>query len=100
MTVIETEVPWAEAILLNLGADKLTTMEYRELSPILDSTEQIRVPKLLGVFQVFVQSNFCCEEHVKNLSISCQSAAMRVYLMKLLGAKCLPPLSNNTFVRL
>jgi len=51
VTVIETEVPWAEDILLNLGADKLTTMEYRELSPILDSTEQIRVPKLLGVFQ-------------------------------------------------
>ena len=26
-----TEVPWAEAILLNLGADKVTTIEFREL---------------------------------------------------------------------
>jgi len=31
VSVIETEVPWAEAILLNLEADKVTTIEYRDL---------------------------------------------------------------------
>ena len=31
VAVVGTEVPWAEAILLNLGADKVTTIEYREL---------------------------------------------------------------------
>ena len=31
VAVLGTEVPWAEAILLNLGADKVTTIEYREL---------------------------------------------------------------------
>ena len=36
--------------------------------PLLDSIERVRVAKLLCVF---VQSNFCCEEHVKY----CQSAA-------------------------
>ena len=31
VAVIGTEVPWLEAIVLNLGADKVTTMEYRNL---------------------------------------------------------------------
>ena len=42
--------------------------------PVLDSTERVRVAKLLGVF---VQSNFCCEEHVKYiLSCSLQPACV------------------------
>jgi len=32
VAVVGTEVPWAEAILLNLGADRVTTVEYRELT--------------------------------------------------------------------
>jgi len=32
VAVIGTEVPWAEAILLNLGADRVMTVEYRELT--------------------------------------------------------------------
>ena len=53
--------------------------------PVLDSIERVRVAKLLGVF---VQSNFCCEEHVKYILSVC---SQRVYLMKLLRAKGLPP---------
>jgi len=31
VAVIGTQVPWAEAVLLNLGADRVTTLEYRKL---------------------------------------------------------------------
>ena len=31
VAVIGTQTPWAEALLLNLGASKVTTVEYREL---------------------------------------------------------------------
>ena len=31
VAVIGTEVPWAEAVLVNLGVDKVTTIEYREI---------------------------------------------------------------------
>ena len=31
VAVVGTEVPWIEAIVLNLGAEKVTTMEYRDL---------------------------------------------------------------------
>jgi len=48
--------------------------------PVLDSIEPVTVAKLLGVF---VQSNFCCEEHVKYILSVC---SQRVYLMKLLRA--------------
>jgi len=53
--------------------------------PVVDSIERVRVAKLLGVF---VQSIFCCEEHVKYILSVC---SQRVYLMKLLRAKGLPP---------
>jgi len=32
VAVIGTEIPWAEAILINLGAHKITTIEYREIT--------------------------------------------------------------------
>jgi len=32
VAVVGTEVPWAEAVLLNLGVSKVTTIEYRELT--------------------------------------------------------------------
>ena len=53
--------------------------------PVLDSIERVRVAKLLDVF---VQSIFCCEEHVKYILSVC---SQHVYLMKLLRAKGLPP---------
>ena len=31
VAVIGTEVPWAEAVLINLGVNKVTTVEYREI---------------------------------------------------------------------
>jgi len=31
VAVIGTEVPWAEAVLINLGVDKVTTVEYRKI---------------------------------------------------------------------
>ena len=31
VAVVGTEVPWAEAMLLNLGAGRVTTLEYRSL---------------------------------------------------------------------
>jgi len=31
VAVIGTEIPWIEAVVLNLGADKITTIEYRKL---------------------------------------------------------------------
>ena len=44
--------------------------------------------ELPSFYDVFVQSNFCCEEHVKYILSVC---SQRVYLMKLLRAKGLPP---------
>jgi len=46
--------------------------------PAVDSIEQVRVAKLLGVY---LQCNFCCEEHVKFILSLC---SQRVYLLKLL----------------
>ena len=43
--------------------------------------EQVKVVNLLGVF---IQSNFCCEEHVKYILTVC---SQRLYLLKLLRAK-------------
>ena len=31
VAVVGTEIPWAEAMLINAGADRVTTLEYREL---------------------------------------------------------------------
>jgi len=45
--------------------------------PAVDSIEQVRVAKLLGVY---LQCNVCCEEHVKFIFSLCS----RVYLLKLL----------------
>ena len=47
----------------------------------VEITEQIKVAKLLAVF---IQSNFCCEEHVKYILTVCSQC---LYLLKLLRAK-------------
>jgi len=58
----------------------------------VEITEQIKVAKLLAVF---IQSNFCCEEHVKYILTVCSQC---LYLLKLLRAKGLQLPNFTMFV--
>ena len=49
--------------------------------PPIAAVEQVKVAKLLGVF---IQSNFCCIEHVNYILAMC---SQRVYLLRLLAAR-------------
>lgn len=49
--------------------------------PPVAAIEQVKVAKLLGVF---IQSNFCCVEHVNYILAIC---SQRVYLLRLLAAR-------------